>query len=215
MTAIGPVISLSLPKSGTTTFAVALRHAGLRVIDWRIRKADTTNSALQGQLIAPLIYKDYFETGDPLARLGEFQAITEINAVNKDMSYWPQTDSGVLEAIERHHPNVRFVLSLRDPGKVANSMMTWNNLGKKRLPQADVPGLPRPFGGDISDLTKWIEGHYSFCERMFRGAKNFMAYELEDPNVQDTIGNFLGLELPWWGKANETAQPHETPQQED
>jgi hypothetical protein len=211
---IGPIISLSLPKSGTTTFAHALRHAGLAVADWRIHRHETDNADLHDQLLAPLIYEDYFDSGDPLARLGQFQAITEMNAVNKHLSLWPQTDSGILAAIERHHPDVRFVLSLRDPAKVANSMMNWNNLGKRRLPQADVPGLPRPYGGSVSDLARWIEGHYAFCDRMFRGSSQFLAYELEDPDVQTKISHFLKLDLPWWGKANENPDKADPTRQE-
>lgn len=209
-----PIISLSLPKSGTTTLAHALRQAGLSVADWRIRRHETETVALQGQLIATLMYEDYFDSGDPLARLGEFHAITEMNAVNKALSLWPQTDSGILAAIQEHHPDVRFVLSMRDPEKVAQSMMSWNNLGKKRLPGADVPGLPRPYGSDISDLVRWIKGHYAFCETVFRGNPNFLAYDLEDPDVQSKIGHFLHLELPWWGKQNTTKEWLETQRQE-
>ena len=80
-----PIISLSLPKSGTTTLADALREAGLKVADWRIRRHETDTLAIQDQLVAQLMYEDYFDSGDPLARLGEFDAITEMNAVNKNV----------------------------------------------------------------------------------------------------------------------------------
>ena len=201
-----PIISLSLPKSGTTTLAMALRQAGLKVIDWRIRRDDTDSLDLQDCLIAELIYEDYFASGDPLARLGEFDAITEMNAINNKMSLWPQTDTGVLNAIIRHHPGARFVMSRRAPEKIAASMMNWNNLGKVRLPRNDVPGLPRPFGTRPEHLTRWIEGHYAFCDRFFEGRDNFMAYDLEDPDVARRIGDFLGLDLPWWGKVNTTEE---------
>lgn len=210
----GPIISLSLPKSGTTTLAVALRHAGLKVADWRIRRHETETVALHDQLIGPLMYEDYFRSGDPLARLGEFDAITEMNAVNKNLSVWPQMDSGILAAIQEHYPQVRFLLSRRDPERVANSIMNWNNLGKERLPRADVPGLPRPFGGEVSDLVRWVKGHYAFCETVFRDNPNFLAYELEAPDVRDRISDFLGLPLPWWGAANTTQDWIETQRQD-
>lgn len=199
------IVSLSLPKSGTTTLAVALRHSGLRVADWRIRRHETTNTELQNQLIAPMMYEDYFKSGDPFARLGEFDAFTEINAINMKLCYWPQTDSGMLAAIEKHHPGTRFVLSLRDPAKVVNSISNWNNLGSLRLPRNDVPGLPRPYGETPQELTRWIEGHYAFCERMFRGCDNFLAYELEAPDVNITLSKFLDIDVKWWGEANTTA----------
>jgi hypothetical protein len=200
------VINLSLPKSGTTTLAVALRQAGLSVADWRIRRGQGSDAALRGKLIAPMIYEDYFATGDPLARLDAFDAITEMSAVNADVCYWPQTDAALLDAIGTHHPGVKFLLARRDPGKVAKSMQGWNNLGSVRLPRNDVPGLPRPFGGEVSELTRWIEGHYRFCDRMFRGADNFLAYDLEEDDVRARIATFLGIELPWWGEANTSAE---------
>ena len=197
-----PIISLSLPKSGTTTLAHALRHAGLKVADWKIRRGQTKDENLQGQLLAPILYEDYFETGDPLRRLGAFQAFTEMNAINNTMSFWPQTDSGLITAIERHHPKAKFLLSVREPHRVAQSMLGWNSLGRRRLPENDVPGLPRPFGTDVHHLTRWIESHYAFCARCFRGTPNFLAYRLEDPQAREKISVFLGLDLPWWGRVN-------------
>ncbi|MDF1727370.1 MAG: sulfotransferase family protein [Sulfitobacter sp.] len=198
----GPVISLSLPKSGTTTLAHALRHAGLKVADWRIRPAQTEDVNLQGKHVGPLIYEDYFNHGDPLRRLHEFDAVTEMNVINNSMSLWPQCDAGLLMAIERHHPKVKFLLSVREPGKVATSMKGWNSLGSRRLPQNDVPGLPRPYGEEVRHLTRWIESHYAFCIRAFRGQPNFLAYRLEDPDARQKISAFLEIDLPWWGQAN-------------
>ncbi len=209
-----PIISLSLPKSGTTTLATALRRAGLNVIDWRIRESQTFRDDLKDQLIAPLMYEDYFDSGDPLARFDEFHAITEMSAINGKMSMWPQTDSGMLGAILRHHPGAKFLLSMRDPAAVAKSIMGWNNLGKARLPRNDVPGLPRPYGGNVENLTQWVNGHYDFCARYFRRSPNFLAYELEEKNVQHRISRFLSLELPWWGKANENIRLADTPDAE-
>lgn len=81
-------------------------------------------------------------------------------------------------------------------------MMGWNTLGKRRLPENDVPGLPRPFGTSEAHLARWVESHYAFCQRFFRGSPNFLAYSLEDPGAQAKIGDFLGRPLPWWGQAN-------------
>lgn len=197
-----PIISLSLPKSGTTTLAVALKRAGLNVADWRIRTDQTKDETLHTQLVAPLLYEDYFDSGDPLKRLGDFDAITEMSAVSWKQSMWPQMDSGLLAAIETHHPGARFLLSMRAPEEVATSIMGWNNLGRRRLPNNDVPGLPKGFGGNVPELTRWVAGHYAFCERVFRGYPNFLAYRLDDPDVQTKISTFLALDLPWWGKAN-------------
>ena len=209
-----PIISLSLPKSGTTTLAEALRIAGLKVADWRVRRHETDNTAIHDKLVATMMYEDYFTHGDPLHRLTEFDAITEMNAVNFRLSLWPQTDFALLSAIEAHYPAVRFILCKRDPERLANSILGWNNLGKERLPKNDVPGLPRPFGADSKDLIRWIEGHYAFCDRMFEGRKNYLAYQLEDTDAPQRIAAFLDLDLPWWGKANTTEDWLATQRQE-
>ena len=209
-----PIISLSLPKSGTTTLADALREAGLRVADWRIRRHETDTVAIQDQLVAQLMYEDYFDSGDPLARLGEFDAITEMNAVNKNVSFWPQMDVGLLTTIERLYPNVRFLLSRRDPEKTARSMLNWNNLAKERLPRNNVPGLPRPWGNQHSHLVRWISSHYAFCDRLFEGRDHFLAVNPEDNDAAEQISAFLDVDLPWWGRSNTTEEWLATQRQE-
>ena len=199
----GPrIINLGLPKTGTTTLTDALRHAGLKVADWRIRKGQSALPDITGEHVGRIIYADYFASGDPLARLQEFDAINEMSAVRHDRSLWPQTDWGLLSAIQQHHPDIKFLLSHRDPAKTANSMMRWNNLGRRRLPQADVPGLPRGFGRSEAELAKWVEGHFTFCRRVFAGCANFLEFDIEDPGARDKIAAHLGIDLPWWGQSN-------------
>ena len=199
----GPrIINLGLPKTGTTTLTDALRRAGLKVADWRIRKGQSCLPDITGEHVGRIIYADYFASGDPLARLQEFDAINEMSAVRHDRSLWPQTDWGLLSAIQQHHPDIKFLLSHRDPAKTANSMMRWNNLGRRRLPQADVPGLPRGFGRSEAGLAKWVEGHFTFCRRVFAGCANFLEFDIEDPGARDKIAAYLGIDLPWWGQSN-------------
>ncbi|MDD9721352.1 sulfotransferase family protein [Sulfitobacter sp. PR48] len=196
------VVNLALPKTGTTTLTDALRQAGLTVADWKIRPGQSSRSDIPRQHLGKVIYEDYFASGDPLARLDEFDVINEMSAVRQDRSLWPQTDWGLISAIAAHHPGVRFILTTRDPAKAANSMMRWNNLGKRRLPQADIPGLPRGFGSTEAELARWMAGHYAFCRRVFAGAGNFMEYDIEDADAPEKIGSYLGLDLPWWGQSN-------------
>ena len=196
------VVNLALPKTGTTTLTDALRHAGLTVADWRIRAGQSTRDDIPRMHVGKIIYEDYFATGDPLARLDEFDVINEMSAVREDRSLWPQTDWGVLSAIQKCHPGVKFILTMRDPEKTADSMMRWNNLGKRRLPSADIPGLPRGFGRTEDQLARWLSAHYAFCHHVFDGAKNFMSYDIEDPDAQAKISAYLGVDLPWWGQSN-------------
>ena len=202
------VINLGLPKSGTTTLGVALARAGLKVADWSIREGQTEDPRILDAFVGVLLYDGYFETGDPLALLGEFDAVTEMSVTSKGLSIWPQMDWPLLAAIRRHHPGVKFLLSHREPEPLINSMMGWSNLGRVRLPMQNVPGMPAGYGKTPEELTRWIEGHYTFCRKLFAGDPDFLEYDLTDPEAPNKIGDFLGLELPWWGKENERGAKH-------
>ena len=196
------IINLGLPKSGTTTLGVALGKAGLKVADWRIRKGQTEDRRILSGFVGDHLYRGYFETGDPLALLSDFDAVTEMSVASHGMSLWPQMDWGLLDAIRRHHPNTKFLLSHRDPAALVKSMLGWSNLGKSRLPQQNVPGLPAGYGATPEQLTRWIEGHYAFCRRVFRDDPDFLEYDLLDEGAPARIADFLGIALPWWGRAN-------------
>lgn len=195
------VINLGLPKSGTTTLAEALRQAGLTVADWKIRPGQ---AKLRG-FVGKIMYHGWFDTGDPLHYLDGFDAFTEIDVVREGRNYWPQTDWALLTAIRELHPGAKFILSVREPGAHADSMRRWSNLGKTRLPRNAVPGLPPGFGGRPGELERWIEGHTTFCRQVFAGADDFLEYHIEDPAARGKISEFLGIELPWWGKVNVNA----------
>lgn len=196
------VINLGLPKTGTTTLTRALRRAGLRTVDWRVRRKQTQDPDLVRKHIGVILYRDYFDHGDPLRRLKSFDAFNELSHAGLRHSVWPQTDWGLLDAIQTHYPKAKFTLNMRDPAETANSIMRWTNLGTLRLPKGNVPGLPSGFGVSEAELARWVEGHYRFCERVFHGADNFLAFDITDEKAPDKIGAFLGRELPWWGVAN-------------
>ncbi len=197
------VINLGLPKSGTTTLGVALSKAGLKVADWRFRKGQTTDRRLLFAFVGQKLYEGYFQHGDPLHLMDEFDALTEISIAARGLSLWPQTDWGLLDAIRRHHPGTKFLLSYREPDALADSMIRWSNLGTRRLPKQSVPGLPAGFGTSRQELIRWIEGHHGFCRRVFPDPGEFLEYDITDPEAPRKIGAFLGVDLPWWGKANE------------
>ncbi len=196
------VINLGLPKSGTTSLGEALRRAGLNVADWRIRRGQSRGDRLKRAFVGRLMYRGYFETGDPLALMEEFDAFTEIDIVRDGLNLWPQTDWGLLSAIRAHHPGARFILTMREPWAHSDSMARWSNLGRHRLPRAAVPGLPEGWGATDAERVRWIEGHVAFCKQVFAGADDFLAYDIADPDAQARVSAFLGIDLPWWGVAN-------------
>ena len=197
------VINLGLPKSGTTTLGKALTKAGLRVADWKVRPGQSEGDALEGEFVATCFYKGYFGLGDPLAAMDEFDAFTEISTISGGQNLWPQFDYGLLSAIEKHHSGAKFVLSMRPAEEVVDSMMRWSNLGSGRLPKHTIPGLPQGFGTTPDELVRWVDGHYAFVRKVFGGQPNFFEYRTDDPEAPKIIGDFLGIELPWWGRSNE------------
>lgn len=196
------VINLGLPKTGTTTLAKALRRAGLHVADYRILPRQTKDTALHGTFVGALLYEGYFNGGDPAARLSEFDGLTEVSLLRRDRSLWPQTDFALIEALRRHHPDLRFVASRRDPFEMSQSMLAWSNLGTTRLPRADIPGLPAGYGETTRARIQWIEGHYASLSRWFAEDPAFLEYDVADPEAPRRIGAHLGRTLPWWGQVN-------------
>ncbi|MDA5093899.1 sulfotransferase family protein [Aliiroseovarius sp. KMU-50] len=196
------VINLGLPKSGTTSLGAALKHAGFKVADWRIRRGQSRENRLARAFVGKQMYLGYFRNGNPLSLIDEFNAFTEIDVVRDGLNFWPQCDWGLLTAIRKHNPGARFLLTYRDPAKLSDSMVRWSNLGSKRLPQNAIPGLPKGFGKTDAERIRWIEGHFAFCRQVFSGSDDFLEYDIEDHTAQDRLSEFLGVDLPWWGVAN-------------
>lgn len=205
------VINLGLPKSGTTSLGQALTHAGLKVADWRIRAGQSKEDKLKRAFVGRLMYRGYFDNGDPLSLMGEFDAFTEIDIIRDGLNLWPQTDWGLLAAIRAHHPGAKFILTHRDAAKTSDSMGRWSNLGRTRLPNAAIPGMPEGWGKTHAERIRWIEGHFTFCRQVFGNSADFLEYDIEDPDAQAKVAEFLEIDLPWWGVANANqAKPAET-----
>lgn len=196
------VVNLGLPKTGTTTLARALKIAGYRVADHRIRARQTDTAALQNAFVADLLYQGYFRTGDPAALFEDFTALTELSCLRKGKSLWPQMDFALIDAIRTHHPQVRFLASRRDSWDISQSMLAWSDLGTERLPASDIPGLPEGYGGTTRERIQWIDGHYAHLRAIFAGDPAFMEYDVADSGAQAAIAAHLGTDLPWWGQAN-------------
>ncbi|MFY0682446.1 MAG: sulfotransferase family protein [Thalassovita sp.] len=196
------VINLGLPKSGTTTFARALKLSGLKTADYRIRKRQTDDKELHNAFVGQLLYQGYFHTGDPLAFVEEFDGFAELNVLREGLSLWPQADWGLLSAIQAHHPGVKFVSTWREPRAISDSMLRWSNLGIERLPKYGIPGLPEGFGETSAERITWIKGHYALMDRLFQDDLNYLRLDVAAPDAHKKLSQFLGRDLPWWGRAN-------------
>ncbi len=200
------VVNLGLPKTGTTTLARALKIAGYRVADHRIRARQTNNPDLADAFVADVLYRGYFLTGDPGAAFDDFTALTELSCLRKGKSLWPQMDFALIDAIRKHHPDVRFLASRRDSWEVSQSMLAWSDLGIERLPTSDIPGLPEGYGETSKERVQWIDGHYAHLDALFAGDPAFLAFDVSDADAQRAVGAHLGVDLTWWGRANANHQ---------
>ena len=198
------VINLGLPKSGTTTLARALRRAGLHTADHRIKPDETDQRDLPETFVADLIYAGHYRDGDPLARLGDFEALSEISVLREKQPAWPQMDFGVIDAIRQRHPQVKFVASWRDPQDLSDSMLHWTSM-VARMEKAALPGLPVGYGVEESERIRWIEAHYAFLEAIFAGDDNLLILDVAAPNAREQLALFIGRDVPWWGQANRNA----------
>lgn len=195
------VVNLGLPKSGTTTVRQALEASGLRMVDHKIHKALTSRADIAGDYVGYVMYDSYFATGDPLAKLEEFDGFGEISVLRAGRPAYPQMDAAVIEAIARHHPGVRFVASWRDPAALSNSMLKWNNL-VARITRNSVPGLPVGYGEKDHERIAWIEAHYNFLDTIFGGDEIFCRIDVADEDAPRLLGRHIGRDIGWWGMAN-------------
>lgn len=196
------VVNLGLPKTGTTTLGRALKIAGFKVADHRIRPRQTDRAEIHNTYVGELIYQGYYGAGDPMAQIPEFTAISEMSCLRDGRSLWPQMDFGVIDALRRHHPKVRFVATRRDAFDVSQSMLSWSDLGMSRLPSGAVPGLPPGFGETSKERETWIDAHYAHLNVLFRGDPSYLELDVATPNARDQLGAHIGIEITWWGRAN-------------
>ena len=203
------VVNLGLPKSGTTTLGKALHRSGLHTVDHRLHATLTKRPDLEGRFTGHVMYEGYYRTGDPLAEFDEFDGFGEISVLHDGNPAYPQMDAGVIEAIARHHPGVKFVATWRDPVALGTSMANWNNM-VARLKRNAVPGMPVGYGGEAGERQRWIEAHYKFLDLIFRGDPVYMRLDVADEAAQENLGTHIGRTIKWWGVANSNRAAHQT-----
>ncbi len=196
-------VNLGLPKTGTTTLARALTEAGWLVADHKVRRLHTQDPALAGTFVGRQVYRGYFETGDPFAFLGFYDALGEVSVVNATGCFWPQCDYHVLKAMRLARSSVAYVATWRRAEEVADSMLRWNNLGARRLPQGAIPGLPYGFGTTEAELIRWIEAHYEMLRDVFGDDPRYLELPVAAPDAPAQLAAHLKIDLPWWGRENE------------
>lgn len=185
------VFVVGFPKSGTTTLTAALEASGLKAAHW----ADAG-----GNFIGQIIYENVLSGRDPLARLEDYDAITQADVCipAQRLNYWPNLDFAILDRIRAAHPECLFLLNTRDPAKICSSIDRWPSL-RQRIVRASIPGLPARMGARDEEIVHWIENHYSACRRFFGSDAKFLELPIEDEAAPDILGSALGITISDWG----------------
>lgn len=185
---------VGLPKSATTTLHLALTRSGWVSAHWEHN----------GNRVGKQIYRAFEAGKDPISLLSDCDAITQADFIANGVSLWPQTDAVLLKEIQRHHPSCRFLLPVRDPVKVTNSICRWLDL-QERLVKFGAPGLPPGKASAPAAIEAWIRSHNDFCRSFFQGDNRFLEYDVEAPDAPEIVGRHLGIEIKWWGVTNQIA----------
>ena len=184
---------IGFPKAGTTTLHTALEKSGLRSAHWRTAEA----------FVGRLMYRGYLKSGDPFARLSEFDCVTQADVCipQQRVNCWPNLDFRIISRIRESHEECVFLLNTRQVDKHIASIRGWNDL-HSRLVEADVPGLPHGFGETDAELEQWIEGHYAACRGFFGDDPRFVEFDIADENAPSLLESALDISVAWWGAAN-------------
>ena len=189
------VLVIGFPKSGTMTIHEALIATGFKSVHWRTD---------QGGFVGELVYRGWFEHGDPFHFLREYDAIAQADICHYGLNYWPQLDFALLHQIRRLYPDCLFLLPTRPIDKIVASMRAWGDL-TDRLTAHDIPGLPAGRGSRDDELKRWILTHWEACRSHFAGSR-FLELDIERSDARQMLSNALGVELKWWGVSPKTAR---------
>lgn len=197
------IMVIGFPKSGTTSLQEAFLSAKLSSAHFRVEEG----------YCGKLIYDDFRAGHDPLRRLQRFQCITQADLCRpgrtrdgEPLNFWPQLDFAVIEQIQAHNPDLRYLLNRRDVDGLVRSINGWGTL-RDRIVSCDIPGLPAGVGGTEEELHAWISRHYERCREFFGDSDRFLDFDIQAPDAREQLSSFLGAEIPWWGVANRRSSP--------
>ncbi|MDR5876198.1 tetratricopeptide repeat protein [Halomonas sp. CUBES01] len=191
------IFLVGFPKSGTSTIQKALEETGYTSAHWKVKEG----------FVGQLMYQGLQDHDDPWHYLQGYDAITQgdVCIPARDLNYWPNLDFETIAKIQEKHPDCLFILNYRDPEKIVSSIERWGDL-LDRLKVSYVPGLYFSEGDDAENLRVWIESHFDKVRDYFEGSENFIEVDINNEDAPNKIGQKLGVQLAWWGVANENKQ---------
>ncbi len=188
------LLNIGLPRLGPDNLPKALKKAGLRCANWYA--ADLKLHVGQA------MYHDYLLRKDPLAAFGAYDALTQVDLVNDQGSFWPQMDLSLLRMVREYHPDCAFVLFRRRADDVLEDIDRHSDF-RERLTRWGAPGLPAGSAKFDQMVLAWIENHYDAMHVAFGADRRFAVLDSDHPRTRARLARLLDIDLPWWG--DETA----------
>lgn len=187
------VLVVGFPKSGTTSIHNAFVKSGITSYHQHI---DGKNQ------IGDYLYRNYLNTGNIFSSFSNYIAVTQADYIQESIAVYPQLDYNLLLNTFKQD-DVKFILNYRNPKKIIDSFNRWHNNARKRLTDANAPGLPSGFGSKDVEMERWITDHYTFLRDTFsHNEEKFLEIDIESHNVQNELSKFLSVDIKWWGQAN-------------
>jgi len=192
-----PVISVGMPKSGTTSLFNYFNCGGHATSHYLC--ANGIRSFKCGDCIQRNIRK-----GNPLLRgCGKFEVWAEINSSYhfKNTIFLPQVEN--LDLIHRYYPNATFVLTYRNPEDWVESVQNWHAL-KGFLLNSNITGLHSGSGDVRLALRSFYVTH---IERIRQFVHDYPSHKLVQVNLIDNnagkiLQDSFGVSEACWGQSN-------------
>lgn len=125
----GPrVVVISLAKSGTTSLATYFACGGLYTSHWKCGHS----------LCGACLQRNLARGQSLFSDCGSYDVLAQIDQYDRATCAWP--DERLFDAM-RAYRQMSVILSYRDPGEWANSVLRWNNLTQR---MSDCGFVPRP-----------------------------------------------------------------------
>eukprot|EP00588_Corethron_pennatum_P009137 CAMPEP_0194270246 /NCGR_PEP_ID=MMETSP0169-20130528/4267_1 /TAXON_ID=218684 /ORGANISM="Corethron pennatum, Strain L29A3" /LENGTH=466 /DNA_ID=CAMNT_0039012219 /DNA_START=348 /DNA_END=1748 /DNA_ORIENTATION=- len=192
-----PVISVGMPKSGTTSLFNYFNCGGHATSHYLCSKG--IRSFRCGECIQKNIRK-----GTPLLRgCGKFEVWAEINSSNllKNTIFLPQVEN--LDLIHGYYPNATFVLTYRDPEDWVKSVVYWHEL-KGFLLNSNITGLSSRSDDVELALREFYVTHMERIRQFVQDhpSHKLVQVNLSDKNAGKILQDSFGVNETCWGHSN-------------
>jgi len=163
------IFGIGMFKTGTKTLGAALTKLGFRTLSGPWWPEEMINDPWYEQSERWTEYYDVIKS--QVEKYDAFEDYPWMYLYEECDHWWPES---------------KFILTIRDPDRVAVSDI--NMLKRRGVRRRDLPSRPA--------LRERYERHYSSVSKYFRGRTNLLLVNFEEGDGWRAICDFLGLSIP-------------------